>query len=185
MRIGRLLSAFLVPLATVCSTVACSSSTDNSTDNDAGTLCEPYTSTADLSQPVSFKKDVMPIFHANCAGCHKGGGNGTPNALALGDADGGLGPSEILPKLVGAKAVEAPDLDLIAPGDPGNSYLMHKMDGDACMLAAQCNSGSLGSMYPNCGGMMPPVKAPSTTPKLVSATRDTVRAWIHQGAQDN
>jgi hypothetical protein len=177
----------LIPLATLCSTVACSSSPESThaqgTD-DGGTACQPYTSTADLSQPTSFKKDVMPIFHANCGGCHKGGGNGTPNALALGDADGGLEPSEIVPKLVGAKAVEDPELDLISPGDPGNSFLMHKMDGDACILAAQCNAGSLGTMYPDCGGMMPPVKG-STTPKLPSATRDIVRAWIQQGAQNN
>jgi hypothetical protein len=110
--------------------------------------------------------------------------NMTPHSLELGGGDAGVEPSELLTKLVGAKAAEAPEMDLIAPGDPANSYLMHKMDNDQCTLAAQCNAGALGSKIPDCGKAMPPVAA-SMPLKLSAATRDVVRAWIHQGAQDN
>jgi hypothetical protein len=188
LRIAKLTLACLIALATLRSTVACSSRTDTRTEDAGSSGCEPYTSTADLSQTVSFRNDVVPMFHANCAGgkaCHRGAGNATPKSLALGDVDGGLPASAIFQGLVGTKAAEDPDMDLITPGDPGSSYLMHKIDGDQCTLAAHCNAGELGTKYPNCGGPMPPVPPPNTAPRLPTATRDIVRAWIHQGAQNN
>jgi hypothetical protein len=172
---------WVVATAILGATAACSSEPPE----PMGATCTAYTSTADLSQPVSFSKDVMPLLHASCGGCHKSGMNMTPHSLELVLGDAGVEePSGLLQKLVGAKSVEAPEMDLVAPGDPANSYLMHKLDNDQCTLAAECNAGSLGSKYPDCGNAMPPVAA-SAPPKLSSATRDIVRAWIHQGAQDN
>jgi hypothetical protein len=180
MRIAK--GTFLCVAATAIlgAAAACSSSPPEAT----GETCTPYTSTADLSQPVSFRKDVMPVFLASCGGCHKHGMNTTPNSLALSLGDAGVEPDELVTKLVGVKSAEVPDMDLIAPGDPGNSYLMHKIDNDQCTLTAECNAGALGSKYPDCGKAMPPVPA-SSPPKLSVATRDLVRAWIHQGAQNN
>jgi hypothetical protein len=186
MRVAELFLACLVVPATLFSTAACSSSTEKSTAEDAGSTCEPYTSTADLSQPVAFQKDVMPLLHANCGGCHRGGGNGTPNSLTLGPApDAGVEPLAILQKLVNTKSVEDPDMDLVAPGDPANSYLIHKIDGDQCTLASACNAGPLGSKFSDCGGPMPPVMPAGSPVKLPAATRDIVRAWIHQGAKSD
>jgi hypothetical protein len=182
MRIAKRILLCIAATAILGTTAACSSGPDG-TDTMPGN-CMAYTSTADLSQPVSFRKDVMPIFHESCGGCHKAPMNMTPHSLELGGGDAGVEPSALLTKLVGSKAAEAPEMDLIAPGDPANSYLMHKMDNDQCTLSAQCNAGTLGSKIPNCGNAMPPVPA-SMPPKLSSATRDIVRAWIHQGAQDN
>jgi hypothetical protein len=182
MRIAKRIFLCVAATAILGTTAACSGTPEP--PGTTGGTCTAYTSTADLSQPVSFRNDVMPIFHASCGGCHKAPMNMTPHSLELGGGDAGVDPSELLTKLVGAKAAEAPDMDLIAPGDPANSFLMHKMDDDQCTLAAQCNASALGSKIPDCGKAMPPVP-PSSPPKLSAATRDIVRAWIHQGAQDN
>jgi hypothetical protein len=182
MRIAKRTFLDIAATAILGTAAACSGTPD--TPESAGGTCTPYTSTADLSQPVSFQKDVMPILHASCGGCHKHGMNPTPNSLALSLGDAGVEPDELVTKLVGVRSAEVPDMDLIAPGDPANSYLMHKMDDDQCTLTAECNMGALGSKYPNCGNAMPPVAA-SSPPKLSVATRDIVRAWIHQGAKNN
>jgi hypothetical protein len=183
MRIAKRIVLCIAATAIFGTTAACSSGPDG-TDTTPGN-CTAYTSTADLSQPVSFRKDVMPILHMSCGGCHKSGMNATPHSLALTLGDAGVEePSGLRTKLVGVMAAELPDMALIAPGDPANSFLMHKMDDDQCTLAAECNAGALGSKFPNCGNAMPPVAA-SMPPKLSAATRDIVRAWIHQGAQDN
>jgi hypothetical protein len=64
----------------------------------------------------------------------------------------------------------------VKPGDPAASYLMHKMDGDTCLFQTQCTSTPVGA----CGDPMPQGNC-----VLDGATRDTVRAWISQGAQNN
>jgi hypothetical protein len=181
MQIAKRIFVCIAAMAISGATAACSGTPE---PPDTTGMCVAYTSAADLSQPVSFRRDVMPIFHASCGGCHRAPMNTTPHSLELGGGDAGVDPSELLTKLVGAKAAEMPEMELVAPGDPANSYLMHKMDDDQCTLAAQCNAGALGSKFPNCGGAMPPVPA-SSPPKLSAATRDIVRAWIHQGAQDD
>jgi hypothetical protein len=149
--------------------------------------CPPYVSYADLSAPtVSFNRDVMPIFQASCAtggaSCH-----GDPTVVAsarpfLGysgsSADAGAHAS-VFGGLVGVKSGEDPSMNLVTAGDPAQSFLMHKMDGDQCTLIANCMVP--GSYRPNCGVFMP-YQAPSI---LDVATRDVVRRWIKQGAQGN
>jgi hypothetical protein len=58
----------------------------------------------------------------------------------------------------------------VTPGDPSNSYLMHKLDADQCQFAAQCVAG-------DCLKPMPYDVGSLTTDK-----RDLVRRWIAQGA---
>jgi hypothetical protein len=62
--------------------------------------------------------------------------------------------------LVNVNSTEVPALKRVMPGDPANSYLMHKLEG----------SQSVGSRMP-LGG-----------PFLDAAAIDQVRAWIQAGA---
>jgi hypothetical protein len=166
--------------------LGCASS---STAADAGTSggCPRYVSNADLSTPILFETDVLsPIFEATCAAggqsCH-----GDPSVVSsarpfLGyfdhRADAGTAGS-VLGGLVGVKSMEDPSMNLVTAGDPEQSFLMHKMDGDQCTLIEQCMV--TGSSRPNCGVFMP-YQAPST---LDVAQRDAVRGWIKQGAKIN
>ena len=165
--------------------VGCSS---GSSAADAGVSggCPAYVSNADLASPAtSFSRDVMPIFTANCAvggaSCH-----GDPSVVAqerplLGvegsDASVPDAAAAIVAGLVGVKSKEDLSMDLVAPGDPEQSFLMHKMDGDQCRFIAQCMVA--GSFRPNCGVFMP-YQAPSV---IGASERDVVRRWITQGAQ--
>jgi hypothetical protein len=85
----------------------------------------------------------------------------------------------VLGGLVGVKSTEDLSMNLVTAGDPAQSFLMHKMDGDQCTLVSQCMMGN--SFRPNCGVFMP-YQAPTL---LDVPTRDTVRRWIAQGAKDN
>jgi hypothetical protein len=112
--------------------------------------------------------------------------------------NGMSGPAYIIYSLVGSKAVEDPNQNLVTAGDPVMSYLMHKMDGDQCLFANVCDQQpGQGAFYDpgwHCGRSMPtsdagtipdpPANAPSST--LVDPTiRDKFRAWIKQGAMNN
>ncbi len=140
----------------------------------------------DAGATVSFAQDVMPIFKRSCSAgsamCH-----GDPSVATNGKGTGGnrayLGPpysagdpTTILAGLVGQPSVEDPSMNVVTAGSPTSSYLMLKMDGALAPLAAACASGALGQ----CGASMP-----MGGQLLPQATRDTVRAWIAQGALNN
>lgn len=159
-------------------------------DAEAGPApCAPFVSTADLSAPVSFSSKVLaPIFQFSCAlggaTCH-GDSTGSPAAGReyLGEpksAADGLGDAgAILTGIVGVPSLEDPTMDLVKAGDPANSYLMHKLDGDQCTLMTQCVVGASMTTVP-CGTSMPYLNS-----LLPQASRDAVRAWIKQGAMNN
>jgi hypothetical protein len=174
----------VVPLV-VAALAGCSSPATGGTG--AGS-CAAYVSTADLSKPVSFKGEVLPIFQASCAtggmSCHVAGSNPTPMQLFLGGA--GMTPEMVRGRIVGMASGEDPRMSLVAAGDPAASFLIHKMDNDQCTLASVCNTSTYAAAYPNCGALMPQPVSPATTSDILPlAQRDTVRAWIKQGAQDN
>ena len=148
-----------------------------------------YVSAADLHAPtVSLVRDVMPILEKSCAAggatCH-----GDPSVVSDrvprpflgydGAPDAGADVAEVRGGLVNVKSREDLSMDLVAPGDPARSFLMHKVDGDQCTLMAECAIGN--SIRPNCGAFMP-YQAPTV---LDVQTRDTLRGWIAQGAGDN
>lgn len=175
-------------LAMAAACLALSACTGNGAGDDAGPgdaepddgACRPYLSSADLSAPVSFAAQVLPIFQQSCAlsaSCH-GDPASAPVQPYLGSADGGADAAAILAKLVGVPSLEDPTMNLVSSGDPPNSFLMHKMDGDQCTLVAQCAGTGISMTYANCGSSMP-----QGTPTLPAAIRDTVRAWIKQGAR--
>lgn len=167
--------------------MACSSSepippsavSDGGLEGAAEGGCQLYASGAGNSTPVSFAADVLPIFQRSCAlsaSCHGDPGAG-PLQPYLGSS-GGVDAATLTALIVGVKSAEDPAMDLVAPKDPANSFLMHKMDGDQCALGQACAGTNYSTQYPDCGSAMPYL-----SPVLPVATRDTVRAWIMQGAK--
>jgi hypothetical protein len=137
--------------------------------------------------PVSFAHDVMPIFRASCSAgagmCHgdpsvvtMGLGTGG-NRTYLGPSNGAADPAAIIAAMVGRPSFEDPSMNVVTAGDPTASFLMYKMDGELTALAPQCSSGDIGK----CGALMP-ITASQMLPQ---ATRDKVRAWIAQGANND
>lgn len=104
----------------------------------------------------NFSEIQANIFVPNCAttGCHLGAG--APQGLRLDDANSyGM--------LVGVASSEEPSLLRVAPGDPGNSYLIHKLEGSASMGA----------------------RMPLNAPALEQASINVIRQWITDGAIDD
>ncbi len=75
-------------------------------------------------------------------------------------------------------------MPFVTPGDPAASYLVHKIDDNLCVVTGCiANNAAVGSAEmapPWCGGLMPYQGL-----VLDSATRDTIRRWIQQGAMNN
>ena len=167
------------------------SHSDCNTGGADGGLCtsstQPYTSCIDLTTPpVSFSQDIKPIFLGSCAArgasCH---GSPTTNFQTtgqefLGYPDGGdYDAAMVLSAIVGKTSPENTTMDVINPGDPDASYMMHKLDDDQCQFAAICNA-TKNSVFKECGYGMPFGQG-----ILPQSTRDTIRRWIAQGAQNN
>lgn len=191
-------------LATLGMTTACSSSSSSSSGGSCDTggadggMCNPpgssnptpayvscLTGSALQSPSVSFASDIQPIWNASCAisgaTCH-GSPNTDPKAtgqIYLGSPDGGVAASAILPKIVNQPSPENGSMDIIKAGDPANSYLMHKLDGDECQYASTCNA-TKNSIFTNCG-----IQMPFNSGVLDQDSRDKIRRWIAQGAQSN
>ena len=108
----------------------------------------------------SLSQHVQPILSANCAlsGCHTGS---TP---AMGQ---NLSSGQTFSNTVNVASGELPGMDRVEPGDPDQSYLVHKIQG------TQASVGGSGSRMPL--GMTP----------LSQAQIDTIRAWIRAGAPNN
>ena len=175
----------LLPAAMSMGLAAVAGCSSPSAQPDAGLVggCPTNVSDADLTAPaVSFRSEILPIFQSTCAlggdSCH-----GAPSAVAdhrpfLGTFGGDGGAAQdVLSGLVGVKSTEDLTMNLVTPGDPAASFLMHKVDGDQCTLIAECMAP--GSFRPNCGVFMP-YQAPTILPM---PTRDAIRRWIQQGAR--
>jgi hypothetical protein len=208
MRAWSLVTILVLSAAPAPFVAACSSSSDGSSADggpSASSTCDKggadggtctagktpdYVSCADLTSPtVSFAKDVQPIFTTSCAigggACHGDPNNsGTTNGqVFLGLPDGG-GTAQLLSGIVNHPSPEDPELELVKSGDPTDSYLMHKLDDDQCQYATACNATmnmlwSAPQANP-CGASMP-----LGFPLLAISSRDTIRRWIAQGAQNN
>jgi mono/diheme cytochrome c family protein len=105
---------------------------------------------------ISFRKQVQPIFDANCVVCHQSGGAQAGLVLEDGKA---------YANLVEQRSHESP-MALVKPGSAENSYLLHKING------TQAAAHGDGARMP-LGG------------QLDSSDIDIVRAWIIAGALDN
>ena len=94
------------------------------------------------------------IFTPRCSGCHTGVGASLPGVMNLTSA------SATYASLVNVTSISEPPLKRVLPGDPNNSYIIHKLEG----------TQSVGARMPFGG------------PFLDQATIDQVRAWIQAGA---
>jgi hypothetical protein len=140
-----------------------------------------------MSPTISFAKDIQPIFNQSCAisgsTCHGSPGINemTTGQVYLGlSADAGVpDASQILSGIVGKTSPENTTMEIIKAGDPANSYMMHKLDYDQCQFAKTCNA-TTNQIFVNCGLGMP-----YNSGTLDIPTREKIRAWIAQGAQNN
>ena len=71
--------------------------------------------------------------------------------------------------LVNVPSTELTTMDRVEPGDPTDSWLMHKLDGTQGTFTGQCTT--------TCGSSMP-----FGSPLLPLSTRDAIRTWITNGA---
>ena len=109
---------------------------------------------------VSFANDIQPIFNTHCTRCHVTGGFANNSGIPLKLIEG---VSYNL--LIGRQSVNNPNWTLVAPGDPDNSLLYHKMS----------------STMPPVGRRMPWDGATTLSQDEI----DHVRTWIAEGAVNN
>lgn len=100
---------------------------------------------------ADFKSIQDAVFTPMCITCHAGGA--APRGLRLEEPVS-------FSMLVNVPSDEAPNTLRVAPGDPDNSYLIHKLEGTAAV-----------------GGRMP-----LNGPQLPQADIDVIRQWITAGA---
>lgn len=144
---------------------------------------------------VSFKADVMPILQQGCtisSVCHGQMGNAGEENLYLGEHQTSLDGTPVDPMvatkvqslIVGAKSLEDPKLNIVTAGDPANSYLIHKLNGDQDKLEADCAMGMCNSS--SCGAPMTcGVQMPMSGSALMASDIATISNWIMQGALNN
>jgi hypothetical protein len=103
----------------------------------------------------TFSNIQNQVFTPICTECHAG--PAAPQGLRL-DATNSYG------NLVDVPSVEVPQLLRVAPGEPGNSYLIRKLEGGPGIAGAQ----------------MPLDRTPLPQPVI-----NSIRLWISQGALRN
>jgi hypothetical protein len=104
---------------------------------------------------ADFESIQENIFTPICSVCHAGGG--APEGLRLDAANS-------YNLLVGVPSAEVPSLLRVKPGDPGNSYIIQKLEGTAAV------------------GARMPFGCPNTQPCLTASTIAFIRQWITNGA---
>ncbi|MDY0067035.1 MAG: CHRD domain-containing protein [Steroidobacteraceae bacterium] len=107
--------------------------------------------------PPTLAQLQQTIFTPMCSGCHTGGGAVLPASMDFSNA------AATHAALVGVASTEKPALQRVSPGDPENSYLVHKLEGRADIV----------------GDRMPLGAAP-----LDAALIAEVKAWIAAGAPE-
>ena len=180
-----ILTSLLVTVAATSGAIGCSSSSP---------------ATDPTPTVVSFKNDVMPIFHLGCTislECHGQPNNSAEANLYLGkngsDPSAGQGGGDndamsimmTYTGLFGVKALEDPKMDLVTATDPANSFLFHKINDDQGTLnGLACTGGTCPGtdcdMTNVCGSPMPKT-ANMLDPSKVKIISD----WITQGAKNN
>lgn len=109
----------------------------------------------DIALEPTFSSIQTNLFSTICVACHSG--SNPPQGLSL-EADQSYG------LLVDVPSSEVPTLDRVEPGDPDNSYIIHKLEGTAAV------------------GLRMPASGP---PYLTAAQIAVIRQWISDGAIDD
>jgi hypothetical protein len=130
----------------------CAGSGDGDENDGGGKGCVP----PDVPS-ISYAGNIQPIYDTSCAlaGCHLGAAPAFGLTLAAGESYAAT---------VGVPSNERPKLDLVAPGDPDDSYLVRKIEGG-----------------PDIAGDLMPIDAPPLDPDEIAA----IRQWITECAPDN
>ena len=97
------------------------------------------------------------IFTPKCSGCHSGVGASLPGVQNLTDGN-------TYTSIVGVTSLEQSSLKRIQPGDPDNSYLVHKVEGGPSITGVQ---------MPAAGGL------------LTQTQIGWIVAWVTAGAPNN
>ncbi len=107
---------------------------------------------------VTLSGDVQPIFTSTCAlsGCH----GGTNPQLGM-----NLSAGQTFANVVNVQAIELSTMNRVTPGQPDNSYLVHKVQGTHLDVGGS-------------GFQMPLGRSPLTQMQI-----DLIRAWIDAGAR--
>lgn len=186
----RMVGVACLALATAVLGAMANTGCDDGTDGSGGGAtcldakgCFDYACYTPSKATLSFKTDVLPIFEQSCSlssSCHGNPKSPTTNEgyqPYLGEVDPTpMTPSDvakILSLIVSQPSPSATGEMIVEPGKPEKSWLMQKMDGDVDCGAVTCT-------FDDCGKSMPQGVKP-----LPQATRDIVRDWIKQGAQNN
>jgi hypothetical protein len=109
---------------------------------------------------VSFSQQVQPILTDRCAfsGCHASTSPAAEQSLAEGLA---------YVNVYNVPSQELPSMDRVEPGDPDQSYLVHKIQGTHLDVGGS-------------GLRMPRGQEPLSQDQI-----NLIRAWIQQGARNN
>jgi hypothetical protein len=117
--------------------------------------------TVSVANPATTLTQVQQaVFTPRCAGCHDGSrpaGGPLPGAMDLRSGNS-------FASLVNRASLEQPALMRVKPGEPANSYVIHKLEGAAGISGARMPFGG---------------------PFLDEATIDQVESWIASGAPNN
>jgi uncharacterized protein (TIGR03118 family) len=132
------------------------------TSGNVGTSSAVSVTVANTAPPpaATLTQLQTSIFTPICSVCHDG--SAPANGALPGSMD--LRAGHAHDSLVGVQSQEVSGLMRVAPGDPEQSYVIHKLEGRAGIVGARMPFGG---------------------PFLDDATIDQVRSWIEAGAQDN
>jgi hypothetical protein len=121
-----------------------------------GTAGGDFVATFDVAGVLPTLQSIQTqVFGPACSGCHAGGGTTLPSSIDLTNANASF------TNLVNITSTEVPGQKRVAPGDAANSYVIHKLQGDAGIVA---NRMPLGGPY------------------LAQPTIDAIKQWINNGA---
>ncbi len=134
--------------------------TATDTSGNVGTSPIVTVTVSNAVATVTLSQLQTDVFTPRCSGCHDG--SNAPGGALPGSMD--LRAGQSWGSLVNVASLEKPALMRVEPGDPANSYLIHKLEG-----------------APDIGGSRMPLGGPF----LDQATIDDVRAWIAAGANDD
>ena len=119
----------------------------------------PVTVTVNNAAPAATLTQLQAqVFGPVCSGCHNGVGTSLPGVQNLTSA------AATYASLVNVASIEQPSLERVKPGDPTDSYVIHKLEGLAGITGARMPFGG---------------------PYLSTATIEQIESWIAAGAPND
>ena len=127
-----------------------------SAKQDGGAGAEAGAEAAAAAAGSVFQTEIAPLLASNCATCHLTGEEAGNISLI---------PDKAIASLVNVPAKGAPGQVRVVPGDPDNSYLIHKLEGTHVKVGGS-------------GTQMPMGAAPLPAEQIAK-----IRQWIKDGAK--